>query len=216
MHLKRQRAPSKWPVQRKGTTFIVSPSSNLKLGIPILVVLRDILKVAQNKKEVKRAFFLGNILVNQKKISDFKYSLFLYDKITIIPSKKYYRLGLSESGKFALEDISEKDSYFKIAKIIDKKTLKGKKTQLNLSDGRNFISDLKCNVNDSVKIDFAKKQVTECLPLKEKAHVIVFAGKHSGKKGTIGKIDNEKKIVEVESGKGDKVNVLIKQLMVTL
>ena len=60
MHLKRQKIPKKWPVPRKGTTYVVKPSFNLKHGIPILVILRDILGLAQNKKEVKLEFHVLN------------------------------------------------------------------------------------------------------------------------------------------------------------
>jgi len=43
---------------------------------------------------------------------------------------------------------------------------------------------------------------------------MVFAGKHSGEKGKIEKINKERKIAEINNGK-EKINVLIKQFMVT-
>jgi ribosomal protein S4E len=91
--------------------------------------------------------------------------------------------------------------------------LKGKKVQLNLSDGRNYLSDLKCKVNDSVIIDFKSNKVTKCLPLKDESKVIVFAGKHSGFRGAIKKINPERKMAELQF-KDKKINVLIKQIMV--
>ena len=54
MHLKRQFVPKKWPIYRKGTKYIVRPNSDINTGLPILVVLRDLLKIVQNKKETKR------------------------------------------------------------------------------------------------------------------------------------------------------------------
>jgi len=48
--------------------------------------------------------------------------------------------------------------------------------------------------------------------LREGAEVIVFAGKHAGKKGTIKKIDLEKKMADIKS-KEKNINVLIKQIM---
>ena len=150
MYLKRQKAPKKWPVPRKGTKYIVKPSFNLKSGIPILIVLRDILKLAKNKKEVKKTLHSKNILVNSKQVIDEKFSLSLFDTISIIPSKQYYRINLSKSGKFNVSEIKKSEVDKKIAKIIGKKILKRKKTQLNISDGRNFISDIKCNLNDYV------------------------------------------------------------------
>ena len=86
--------------------------------------------------------------------------------------------------------------------------------QLNLNDGGNFLTDskLSCATNDSVIINFKDKKIEKCLPLKEKANVIVFAGKHSGKIGQIEEI-KERKIAIINCNK-NKINVLIKQLMV--
>jgi ribosomal protein S4E len=92
--------------------------------------------------------------------------------------------------------------------------LKGKKVQLNLSDGRNFLSNTKCKVNDSVLINLKNKKIEKCIPLAEDSEAIVFAGKHSGEKGKIEKINKERKIAEINTGK-EKINVLIKQFMVT-
>jgi small subunit ribosomal protein S4e len=213
MHLKRHKVPKNWPIPRHGTTYVVRPNFNLGKGIPILVVIRDMMKIAQNKKEVKKAIHEKQILLNNKPVTDEKNSSLLFDTITIVPSKKSYRLGFSEHRKFQLSEIKEKESQYKISKIINKKTLKGKKVQLNLSDGMNFISDIKCQVNDSVLINFKDKKIESCLPLQEKANVVVFSGKHAGEKGTISKIEEGNKSIEVNV-EGKKVNILIKQLMV--
>ena len=62
-------------------------------------------------------------------------------------------------------------------------------------------------------INFKEKKIDKCLELKEKAKVIIFAGKHSGEKGIVSKMNPEGKAVEVDID-GKKVNILIKQLMV--
>jgi len=213
MHLKRQKVPKKWPINRKGTKYVIRPNQNLKDGIPILVFLRDMIKIAQNRKEVKKAIHEKNILINGRPVRNEKNSVVLFDKITIVPAKKNYKLNLSEFGKFYSEEIKEEKSYYKIAKIKNKKVLKGKKIQINLSDGRNYFCEIDCKINDSVIIDFKNKKVTKCLPLKENEKVIIFAGKHSGKRGKIIKIKNERKMAEIET-KEKKINVLLNQIMV--
>lgn len=212
-HLKRQKVPKNWPIPRKGSTYVVRPNLNINKGIPILIILRDLLKIVQNRKEAKKAIHAKNILHNNKIIKDEKNSVSLLDIITIVPLKTHYRVELSEFGKFSLEKIKEDEAKHKIVKVIDKKVLRGKKTQLNLSDGRNFISSLKCKTNDSVLINLKEKKIEKCIPLKEKAKVIVFAGKHSGNKGLIEKIDLKRKMVKVVNER-KRINVLIKQLMV--
>lgn len=221
MHLKRQKIPRNWPIKRKGTAYVVRPNFATEKGLPILIILRDILKIAQNRKEVKRAIHLKQILLNNKRVVDEKNSALLFDIVTIIPlkngkksQKKYYRLEISNKGKFRFEELKESEANNKISKIINKTTLKGKKTQLNLNDGRNFISDIKCKVNDSVLINFKEKtKIEKCLPLKEKARAIIVSGKHSGEKGIIDSLDKENKSVELELG-DKKIHVLIKQLII--
>jgi len=213
MHLKRQKAPKNWPISRKGSVYVVRPSSNLNHGIPILIILRDILKVAQNRKEVKKALHNKQILLNENPVSEEKNTALLFDVIKILPFKKNYRVILSENGKLGVNEIKDSEANKKVAKVINKKILKKKKVQLNLSDGRNFISDIECSTNDSVLINLKDKKMEKCLPLKEKANAFVFEGKHAGKKGLINKIDQEKKIAELNVDK-KQFNILIKQLIV--
>lgn len=214
MHLKRQGVPKRWPIYRKGTKYVVRPDANLETGIPLLVALRDMLKIVQNRKEARIAIFLKHIRVNSKIPKDEKNPVFLFDAISLIPSKKNYRLDLSEKGKFKLTEINESEAGKKPAKVSNKKILKGKRVQINLQDGKNFISDVKCGINDSVLIDFGKKKIEKCLPLKENSRAVVFAGKHSGKRGYIKSLDIKKKLVKIEVKNKEEINVLLKQIMV--
>jgi small subunit ribosomal protein S4e len=213
MHLKRQKIPKNWPIQRKGTSYIVRPNFNMEKGIPILIVLRDMLKVAQNRKEVKKALNSRRVLLNNKLVTSEKNSVLLFDVINLVPSNQNYRLSLTEKGKFKAEEIKEAEANKKIAKIVNKKILKGKKIQLNLDDGKNILSDIKCTVNDSVLLDLEKGKIVKCLPLKEKSKVMVFAGNHAGSTGVINKINQERKMVELKANEKN-INVLIKQIMI--
>ncbi len=209
-HLKRQKVPKNWPISRKGTTFVIKNNSK---GIPILIVLRDLMKIAQNRKEVKKAIHQKSLVISNKIVNDEKKSLELFDVLKILPSKKSYRIVLSEKGKYDIEEISENETKMKISKIIGKKSLKGKKIQLNMSDGRNYLSNLKCSVGDSAIIDLEKKKVSKILPIKENSKVLVVGGKHSGIKGKILKIDEDQKMVEIET-RSNKFKTLIKQIMI--
>lgn len=213
MHLKRQKTPKRWPINRKGTTYLVVPSFSIKNGIPVLVILRDILKVAQNKKEVKAAINTKNILINGKPVTSEKQNVLIFDVMSVPLLKKHYRISIAENGKFKIEDIDNAESEKKVSKVIGKKILRGKKMQINLSDGKNFITDIECEVNDSVIISLKGKKLMKCLPLKEKANAFVFDGKHAGKTGVINKINSKEKTAEI-SGKDGKVNVLVKHFMV--
>ena len=115
MHLKRQKVPKNWPIKRKGTAFVVKPNFALQRGIPILVLLRDILELAENRKEVKQIIHEKQILLNNKIVRDEKNSVLLFDTLTMLPSKKVYRLELSETGKFQVKEIKYEDANKKIS-----------------------------------------------------------------------------------------------------
>ena len=214
MYLKRHKTPKNWPVYRKGTKYVVKPRFNLESGVPLVIAMRDLLKIATNRKEVRKAIFSKQILINNKFPTNEKSPILLFDTLSIIPMKKNYRLDLSDKGKFVLREISTAESDKKTTKVIDKKILKGKRIQLNFIDGRNFISDIKCSVNDSALINFKDKKIEKCLPFKEGSRAIIFSGKHSGKKGTIKTIDNKKKTLELESEGKEGIHALIKQTMI--
>lgn len=209
-HQKRHNVPKTWPIPRKGTTFVVRRNS---IGIPILIVLRDMLKAAKNKKEVKIAIHRKTVLINNKPVINEKKSMELFDVLTLTPSKTNYRLTLNDKGKYDLEELSEKDAKTKISKIIGKKTIKNKKQQINLYDSRNYLSDIKCRVGDSVVLDLSKNKISKVLPLKEKAKVLVINGKHAGRVGVIQKLLIKEKLAQLKS-KEEIFNVLIKQMMV--
>lgn len=209
-HMKREVVPNNWPIPRKGTTFVVKKNGN---GIPVLVVLREMLRLAQNRKEVKMAIHKKDLMISNKLVNDEKKSLELFDVLTIIPAKKNYRLTLNEKGKYTTVEIKDKEATTKVSKIIGKKLLSGKKTQISLMDGRNFLSEEKCKVNDSVVVDLKKNEIKKILELKEKSNVLIFAGKHAGYTGSITKLIPEYKMAEIKT-KDKTFKALIKQLVV--
>ncbi len=212
-HLKREKMPKNWPVARKGKKFVVRPNHSNDKGLPILIILRDVLGIAKTRKEVKKAIHDKNILINGKAVRDEKNVAVLFDLITIVPSKKNYKVKLTGNGKFKIEEVKEADAKIKISKIVDKKILKGKKTQLNLSDGTNILYDKKCSTGESIVLNLKDKKIVKTLPLKVKSNVLVYAGKHAGKEGKVDAIDEKNKMVIVDDGK-NKLNILIKQTMV--
>lgn len=212
-HTKRQTIPKSWPITRKGTAYVIQANHSPKKGLPLLVVLRDLLEIARNRKEVKTSIHNGDLLINGKPANDERNCLQLFDKLTLVPSKKTYVLNLSNKGKFIADEIKTSEAGEKIAKIIGKKIIKGKKVQINLSDGGNYLYDGNCRVNDSVLINFKDKKVSKCIPLEKNAKTVVVTGKHSGKRGVITKIDEERHMVSLKMDEGE-IKVLIEQIIV--
>jgi small subunit ribosomal protein S4e len=207
-YTKRNNIPRNWPVRKKGSKYVVTPKSK---GIPLTIVFREILGICENRKEVKKAMNMKRIIVNGKEIRDERNCVDLFDKITILPMRINYQISLSKTGKYSAEKIDKKEISKKVSKIISKKKITGSKIQINLSDGKNFLSDMKCKIGDSVLIDLNKGKIEKTLPLKEKAKVIVFGGKHAGARGQILKIGDKNAKIKT---KDQEISVLIKQLMI--
>lgn len=207
MHLKRNEMPKSWPLAKKGTKYIVRPLNNLQKSIPLLIILRDILKIAQNKKEVKKLLHLKKIKVNCKTVNEERFPLMLFDTVSL--DDKNFRLIL-KNRKFSLQEISDKEAGEKTVKVIGKKVLKGKKLQVNLNDGRNFLYNEKLATGDSVIIDLKENKISRVLPFKEGSRVIFISGKHIGEQGKIEKIE---KNIMVKAGQ-IKINAEKENLMV--
>ena len=203
MHLKRKAIPKTWPVPRKGTKYIVR---GMEKGIPILIAVRDMLKLAQDRKEVKKILNSKIAYINSRLINDEKAALKLFDVLKL--KDKTYRLTI-KNRRYSLEEISARDAGAKIAKIISQKMQKGNKVQVNLDDGINYVSKGKCKIGDSVIIDF-KEGIKKCIPLREKSKVFVKKGKHIGKAGIIEKLTGSLAEIKTDS---EKINVNLESLI---
>lgn len=212
VHLKRERAPKSWRTSRKGTSFVAMPVSTQ--GVPLVVALRDILGIVQNKKEVKKAIRSKSLLVNNKPVKEEGRGLSLFDTLSLVTSDTHYRINLSEKGKYKLEEIGKQEANKKISKITGKKMLKKGKIQANLSDGKNFLVDKKVNTNDSVQIDLKERKISKHIPLKENSKVVVFGGRHTGKEGEVESLDTESRKALVVHGE-EKINVPLEKIIAT-
>ncbi len=208
-HTKRQTTTKKWPIKRKGTKFVVVPRSHKKQGIPLLIVIRDILKLVNNRKELKQILNKGEIKVNGKIMKDEKVSLLLFDIISIEKAGKQYQVLISKKGKVKIQET--KDQKTKISKIIGKKILKGVKKQINLSDGRNILVKEDMKTGDSIVFNFIKGKIEKILGLKEKAQVLVIGGRHIGEKGEVSEVKENTAEINLPAGKFEikKQNLMV-------
>ncbi len=190
-HLSMLNAPTSWPIERKkGVKWIARPSPGphgLHNCITISLILKNILKYATTKHEIKKMLDEGKILINKKIRKDQKFPLGVMDVLEIPLMKEHYRVLYNTKGMFTLHKISGEESKLKPVKIIGKKILKGKKIQLNLNDGRNMIvekDDFK--VNDTLILSLGEKLgIKKHVRFEKGALVYIIEGKHKGMSGTI-------------------------------
>ncbi len=186
MHIKRTKMPKTWPVPRKGKRqrFIAVATHASTKSISLLAILRDILKIAETRKEVKHIVNNGDVKVNNKIRKSDTFPVQTFDTISLEKSKKYYVVEIVNR-KFALKEISKKEAGLKIIKILGKTILANKKIQMNLEDGHNVLTDIEFNVGDSVIYNTILNKIEKILSLKKGANVEIVIGKHAGKKGKV-------------------------------
>ena len=185
-HIKKTQMPKSWPVPRKGRgkRFVAVPSHATSKGISLLFLLRDVLKIAKTRKEVRRMTLGGMVKVNNKVRKDEDFPVQVFDVLNLDKAKLNYKLEIVNK-KFKLVEVSAKEADSKIVKIIGKKVLGAKSIQMNLDDGQNFLTGEKFSVGDSVLLNTKEDKIVKILPLKEGAKVEVVLGKHAGEKGEL-------------------------------
>ncbi|MEI6058488.1 MAG: S4 domain-containing protein [archaeon] len=186
MHIKRSETPKTWPIPRKGGTskYILVSSHAQQKGISMLFIMRDLLKIAKTRKEIKRILLGKDVRINGKVRKDESFPVQVFDVVSFGASGKNYRLDII-NGKFKLKEVSVAESGKKIVKIRGKVLLGGKKVQMNLEDGQNFLVKDKFSVGDSAVVGFKDNKVEKVLALKEGANIEVIGGKHIGEKGKV-------------------------------
>ncbi|MBT3984755.1 30S ribosomal protein S4e [archaeon] len=209
-HLNRLVAPKSWPIRRKGVKFITRPDAGahtLKEGIPLTLVIRDLLKYAKTTKEVKKILNDGKVLVNNKIRKNHTLNMGIMDILTIPELKESYVLYKDIKGKYKLAKIDEKESMNKLCKIQDKVTLKKGKIQLKFFNGYNLLIDKDVyKTGDTVIINLKENKIIKHLKFEKGASIYITEGNKVGMCGKLVEITElnkgrENVIFEVEGKK---------------
>lgn len=181
------------PVARKTTTWLkkqsAGPHSNQE-SMPAVVVLRDVLKVAGDAREVKKILNSNLFLVDGKPVHEPGFPIGLMDLVALPKMKATYRVIISK-GKLVLLPVTEDDGKQKLCKIVNKKIVRGGRIQLNLHDGRSYLIEKEedqFKVGDTVKLTIPEQKLEGFLKLEKGATCYIWKGKHSGKVGKLEKI----------------------------
>ena len=208
MHLTRTQAIRELPIQRKGTKYIARALSHVREGIPVVIAIRDILKLAHTSREVKKMINQGLIKINGRVVKDLKESIRLFN---ILEADKSYKLKILPTRRFYFEETNDKS---RLCKVIKKTLLNMNRTQLNLHDGTNVLLSEKkeVKIGDSIELDLNNK-IKKIISLEKGRDVFIISGKSVG---LTGKIENiNKKIGKIKiDGVNREVELNIAHIMV--
>jgi len=224
--LKRNPAPRFWPIHRKETVWIVRPSSgphSLEKCLPLSIVLRDILKVAETRKEAKKIISQGKVYVDGKVRLKDDFPVGLMDIISMPDMNMFYRVLPSHKGLF-LNPISKEEASFKLLRVEDKTLVKNGASQIAFHDGTTMLVKAGDSENPqevvyetfaTLKLGIPEKQILDQLKTKKGNIAFITGGKNIGKKGKIVEIEKAQAkkrrnaLVVVEDEKGGRYQTIL-------
>ena len=202
-HLKRLAAPKTWNVKRKVLKFITKSTPgphSLEEGMPLSILLKEILNYADTTKEVKKILNTNEIKIDGKARKDFRFPVGLFDTIEFANINEYFRVILNRKAKLSLIKIKKDEISFKPCKIIGKVTIKGKQ-QLNLFDGKNILADNNSyKVGDTLLLSLPEQKISKHFKLGKKSTIFLTGGKHIGEVGAVEDIVEDKVIYKDHKG----------------
>ncbi len=195
--LKRLNTPAFLQIKRKHGKFFVKtapgPHSS-RLCLPLLHIVRDLLKIVDTHREAKKLIVAGYFKVDGKTVRNKSFPVGLMDVITIEKLNLHYRILPDSHHGLILHEISDEESGFKLCRINNKKTVKGGHIQLNLHDGRNILIKVQdprtpkediYKRMDVLKISLPEQEIYKILRFKENNIAIIMSGKNIGQVGKI-------------------------------
>jgi small subunit ribosomal protein S4e len=203
-HQKRLSVPKSWPVERKTATWTVKAGAGPhgEAGVPLLIVLRDVLGYVDSRKEANYALNQGSVLVNGDAIADVERPIGMFDILAFTERDEFYRVFPDEGGRLALTPIDADAADSRLGKVIRKSQVTGGDFQFTLHDGTNVrVAEDEAGeyaTGDSLVVDNETKEIVAHFTYEEGALVTAVAGSHAGE---VGEIDT----ITVTPGSGDNV-----------
>lgn len=188
--LKRASSPTVWKIQRKGGRFVPKPSPGphgKRQGMPLLMIIRDVLKIAKNSKEAESIVKSGGILVDGRIREDPRLPVGLMDVLEIPAIEKSYRMVPSKTSPLTLLEIPNDEKAKKLCEVKSKKSEKGGKFQCGFHDGRSILigGEVNLKVGDSCLIEIPSQNIVRNFGLKIDSLIIITSGQSRGKIGKV-------------------------------
>jgi small subunit ribosomal protein S4e len=156
------------------------------MSVPLLIMVRDMLRYCDTAREGRKIIGKRNILIDGRIVTNYKMPVGFMDVLTIPKANENFRALLDSRGKIRPIKISKDRAKWKLVRIENISTIKGGKTQLNLHDGRNILTDKgKNKPGDVLKIELPSQKILDSYALEKGNVAMIIGGKHSGQIGTI-------------------------------
>lgn len=191
-HSKRLTTPMSVPViGRKHIQWMltVRPGPHPKsMGIALGSLLRDVLDMGEDLREIKRALNAGSVKIDGHVVRDARRPVGLMDVIELPKAGKAWRIQIDSAGRLAPKEIDSKMAAHKLAKVVGKSTIRGNKVQVALHDGRTLLADNAVKVGATLRMSVPAFKIEGQLPLQPGVRCLITSGKHAGEVASLEKI----------------------------
>ncbi len=170
-----------WAPAVKKVRFVTRPRGSHPLGrsLPLLLIIREVLGLAETAREAKKIIKGRNVSVDGKVVTDPKRGAGLFDAISV--GGKSWRL-VPRRAKLVLVEIGREELNKKICQITGKTAVKNGKIQLGLHDGKSVLVDkTEDRVGDSLLVMLPEQKIEETFRLEPGVMALVTAGTNAGR-----------------------------------
>ncbi len=203
-HLKTLNAPKHWMLSKLGGAYAPKPSSGPHKErdcLPLVLILRNRLKYALNRREANVICFHKNIKVDGKVRTDKNFPTGFMDVVSIPKAGDNFRMLYDTKGRFVLQSLKPAEAKFKLARVTKQFFSKKGIPVISTHDGRTIrYHDPLIKANDTVKIDIETGKVLDFIKFEQGNLVMVTGGRNTGRVGVL-------KHVERHPGSYDIVHV---------
>ncbi|MEM0475291.1 MAG: 30S ribosomal protein S4e [Candidatus Norongarragalinales archaeon] len=203
-HLKALAAPRALRVPRKQSKFAKKVSAGpaaFKEAIPLLVVLRDALRLAGDAREAKKVLNEASVLVDGRVVRDSSFPVGLMSVVAIPAINAFYRVVMRKN-KLELVRVAPEVATVKYCRVKDKKTAKKGRMQVVFHDGRSLLIEKeedRFKTGDTIKLGVPEQEIKGFLKLEKNALCFVSHGKHSGALGRLVSVEGKNARLAVEA-----------------
>lgn len=182
MHRKRYAVPRKWTLGSKEETWAPGPRPgphSSQDSVPLRLVLREMLEVAENAREAKRMVSEGLIEINEEVTRDDTLPVGLFDVVSV--GEDDYRMLIDQKDRFFLKEVGDGD--IRLEKVVGATTLKGGDRQMKLASGETLVGDVE--TGSTLVLRMPERDVQRTVGMEAGNLAFVTDGKHAGQLATI-------------------------------
>ncbi len=199
-HIKRIASPVTWKQPRKKFAWSVRSKAGphpMRGSVPLMVMIRDVLKFADTAKEARNIITKGKVEVDGRIVKDYQRPVGFMDVLSVKDAGVSKRVLMDKHGILVLSDLNQQEIGWKLVKVTGKSIAKGNKIQIATHDGRVLLTKEKSvKRGHTLKISIPEQKILDVYPMAKETSVYVTGGAHKGTITTIKEINVSKSYQE--------------------